>query len=1720
MKRYISLPIVGICGLGLLGSQGWVFAQAAPEESEPMDVNLSGADVDVQVVGGDTLIITATDQDLELLQELINRLDTTRGTKAYRVLKLKNKNAQQVAQAVQKTMQDMLPVTDPRPSELVTLNPVASNLLLATGPESKLDMVEDIVKALDVELPGIPDFEMMTFKLKHIKAADAAAQLDDFIKVLKAQQAGGGAGGGGAQDIKVLPISINNTIVVVGPVEEKEKIQQLIDQIDVEPTAGFGALKLAYFPLVNNKASDLARVLNELFATASEGDKAAKEAIRRLSMLRSGPDGTTVELPEINLERQIKVIAEENSQALIVATSQENVDPLRQLIRLLDSVPVAVEQGLRIFPLKYADATTVKDLLADMFKQGKDLPKPAPGTESSKAVPENPIGESLVYNVGVTADARSNVLIVTGRPEQMVLVDGIIQKIDVPSVDIRQPLRLITLHNTDATQLAKLIEDLWTKREDALKAQKAGDAAVAREKVFVSVDLRTNSLIINGAPDNFEEIVRMVNTLETAPERADNEIRLIPCKSASAGDLKTKIDELWKRKGELRDKAELPTSLPVVVADQRSNTLVVSANNEDFEDISRLVAALGDQPLAPMAQIRMIPLKNNDVGQIADMLKTLFEERMKQRLSESEKENPTDRVAFASEQSTNTLLVASSPDNFAEIQRIVAALDVQADLEGVVKVFLLQNAQAETVSDMIADLFEKGLYTGVPVGENPINQERQKVAVVADPRSNAIIASASKANLSIIESLIAKMDTGDVPVPGSDMKLFRLTHADPVKISSMLDKLFEGMAGGNETFKAPTIVPDQLSGTLIVTGSRDALKRVADLVQALDVRSEGAGRLMQVYTLRYASAVKLAARVQELFERRNEGGDATERAPFYVMADEPTNTLVVAASDEDHSMVKHLLELLDVPSTISRQVEVFPLQNAKAEATAESLEQLFQSQASSGGGGGSAGRADAIAVQPDKRSNSLIVWAAASDMDNVARIIAKLDTARIGQEMMVKVVTLKRALAEDLKERLVNTLNGGQQGATGADQQAVILSYEETMPDGTKAIRKLVRQDVTIEADARTNSLFVMAPAGSMEMLEGFIQSIDRIPPIVAEIRMFPLANADAEEIVTLLEEIFEEKAQGGGSGEGPETTLKVEGAVTTPGSDAAAVPGQTLKFTANRRTNIVVAAGTTTDLDMVEQLVHNLDVADTEERERYVYLAKYIPAQDVASAVKDFVDQEKELYGDLDDETSVQRRIERAVTVVGDEKSNSVLLGFSPRNQSRTLDMVNQIDRPPPQVMIQVLIAEVALDDRLEFGMEWALQDLLFSDTAVVGPNGVVRGNNFDFVGGTDVGAAGAAGSFGGFSFAITGEDFSYLIRALQSDGSLEVLSRPTIMVENNEEANITIGDNVPFLRGSQVTDTGQVNSQVEYEEVGIILDVTPHINPDGYVNLEIKPEISALNQGSNVQISEGLTAPTFTKRSAETVVTVKDGETVVIGGLIQTQEDERETKVPILGDIPGLGNMFRATQHTNRRTELLMVLTVDVLWDEHDAFAASAKLRDQSGFMPEDVKRSPLMEGLRITPGDETSPLDEAVPTRVRRIKSDPDSPVYGPKPDTYGPKRPAAKPKAPASESPSAKDTYGPALPSKDVASTGGMEPMQMTAPMVAPAPLATPAPAPFAPVPLPPKPAPTPMPAMLPMKSVANGQPAKPADPKIERKTEPAKDDNAPVALEMKPVYESQ
>ncbi len=231
-------------------------------------------------------------------------------------------------------------------------------------------------------------------------------------------------------------------------------------------------------------------------------------------------------------------------------------------------------------------------------------------------------------------------------------------------------------------------------------------------------------------------------------------------------------------------------------------------------------------------------------------------------------------------------------------------------------------------------------------------------------------------------------------------------------------------------------------------------------------------------------------------------------------------------------------------------------------------------------------------------------------------------------------------------------------------------------------------------------------------------------------------------------------------------------------------------------------------------------------------------------------------------------------------------------------------------------------------------------------------------------------------------------------------MLSRPILMVRNGEEGNITIADQIPFVESSQITEGGNINSVVGREDVGIVLTTTPHISPDGYVTIELSQEESSFS-GENLQLTESVSQPIFSTREVDTNVTVRDGETVVIGGLINTRVSEGESRVPFLGDLPLVGALFRSTRVSKQKTELLIVMTVDVVRTHEDVRRASIEQRDRF-IESRPLYHHPLLEGLRILPDESLLGPTEGHPAKPGQKPESPpeERGLYGPKPKTYGP------------------------------------------------------------------------------------------------------------------------
>jgi type II secretion system protein D len=272
-----------------------------------------------------------------------------------------------------------------------------------------------------------------------------------------------------------------------------------------------------------------------------------------------------------------------------------------------------------------------------------------------------------------------------------------------------------------------------------------------------------------------------------------------------------------------------------------------------------------------------------------------------------------------------------------------------------------------------------------------------------------------------------------------------------------------------------------------------------------------------------------------------------------------------------------------------------------------------------------------------------------------------------------------------------------------------------------------------------------------------------------------------------------------------------------------------------------------------------------------------------------------------------------RRLIVVTDDETNANI---------RTI--IADLDKPKPQVLINVVFLQVEHDKDLNLGTQLTLTGGLAGST-----NSVAATTTTNF--GVPAPSVTDPSTYGGF-YSILGKDVNATIRALSTTNKTEILSRPSILTRSNQQATIMVGQSIPIVTNSQVSSiTNAITNTVTYQDIGIILKVTPFITENGMVEMIVSPQISSIS-ATTVPISTGVNSPVIDKRSADTVVVTPSDRTVVIGGLISNNKTDSEDKVPLLGDIPVLGNLFKHKVTGSTRTELLIFLTPHVVQNPGD--------------------------------------------------------------------------------------------------------------------------------------------------------------------------------------------
>jgi general secretion pathway protein D len=493
---------------------------------------------------------------------------------------------------------------------------------------------------------------------------------------------------------------------------------------------------------------------------------------------------------------------------------------------------------------------------------------------------------------------------------------------------------------------------------------------------------------------------------------------------------------------------------------------------------------------------------------------------------------------------------------------------------------------------------------------------------------------------------------------------------------------------------------------------------------------------------------------------------------------------------------------------------------------------------------------------------------------------------------------------------------------------ARLISFQYiSADDALKFLQPLVSKDGYISIFGPGNLLLAVDSGLNIEKILSLVEHIDK--PSSAEIpEVIRLKNANAETIAKLLNEGFAK----GKTGRAPSQQTPMDGAMAV----------------ADQRLNAIILFGDQSVRESIKLLISIIDTPSPETMGRInVYFLENADATELAKVLEVMLKGQQTTKQSPSAPGGPQAALFEAaagISITPDKATNSLLIVASPADYQNLSQIIKQLDKRRKQVFVEAMIIEASIDKLKELGTQWRAAVTHNGEPVAIGGVGTMdQATLQSIITGLAGMSIGGMGNF--FNVPVTTVDpttgavtssslkvpgFAALFSLNEFKDIVNVLSTPQLLTSDNKEAEIIVGENVPFISQTQTsTSTGVaipgIMNSIVRQDVGIKLTITPQITEGDYVKLDIYQEISSVKQDSTaILITVG---PTTTKRSTKTSVVVKDDQTVVIGGLIQERDEETTTKIPLLGDLPLLGYLFKQTSVDKKKTNLLVFLTPHII-------------------------------------------------------------------------------------------------------------------------------------------------------------------------------------------------
>lgn len=497
------------------------------------------------------------------------------------------------------------------------------------------------------------------------------------------------------------------------------------------------------------------------------------------------------------------------------------------------------------------------------------------------------------------------------------------------------------------------------------------------------------------------------------------------------------------------------------------------------------------------------------------------------------------------------------------------------------------------------------------------------------------------------------------------------------------------------------------------------------------------------------------------------------------------------------------------------------------------------------------------------------------DAKSTSMPLATDEQPGIGDEVVTRVVPVNNVAARDLAP-LLRQLNDN----AGAGS---VVHYEPS------------------------NVLLMTGRAGVIQRLMTIVERVDQTGD--RNVTSIPLSYASSTEVVKMVNELnkMDEKS---------------------------ALPGMlTANVVADERTNSVLVRGEPNSRQRVIDMIKQLDRQQAVQGNTKVIYLKYAKAADLVEVLTGVGDSIQT------DQQNALPALRKDISIKAHEQTNSLIVNAAPDIMRDLEQVIAQLDIRRPQVLVEAIIAEVQDADGMNLGVQWANKNAgvtQFTNTGLPITTMMAGAEQYRRNGTPGTAATNALGSFNGIAAGFYQGNWSMLMTALSSNSKNDILATPSIVTLDNMEATFNVGQEVPVLAGSQTTSGDNVFQTVERKTVGIKLKVKPQINEGDSVLLEIEQEVSSVADAASSSSTE--LGATFNTRTVNNAVLVSSGETVVVGGLLDKSTNESASKVPLLGDIPVLGHLFRSNSQETKKRNLMLFIRPSIIRDRSQYQSASA--------------------------------------------------------------------------------------------------------------------------------------------------------------------------------------